>query len=181
MQRMAGLFAFLALVATTVHFTADQVSADHGCQLARRLGVRWSHGYHWRTPGHDSSYYNPWGGYQGGGIYQQNVPMNYHGNTYQNQGNNYQQGGIYHRSGAYRPTMPPNGNSINQTNGRFSYPQQQNNQSQANHRGSNQTGPNNIQASFQQTLGTFHAARSGQPNQGANRQASGFGFPTGNR
>ena len=169
MQRMAGLFAFLALLATTNHFTADQVSADHGCQWARRLGVRWSHGYHWRTPGHDSSYFNPWGGYQGGGIYQQNVPMQYQGNTYQ-------QGGTYQQSGAYRPSMPPNGNPINPMVGRFSYPRQQNNQSQSNHlRG------NHIQASFQQTLGAIHATRSVQKNTGVDRQSSGFGFPNRNR
>ena len=60
MQRFAGLLALLAVFIVT-----DNLVADHPCQLARRLGFRWSAGYHWQTPGHDSSYYNPWGGYHG--------------------------------------------------------------------------------------------------------------------
>ena len=28
--------------------------------IARQIGVRWSAGYHWQNPGHDSSYYSPW-------------------------------------------------------------------------------------------------------------------------
>ena len=60
MQRLAGILALLAGFVLT-----DHIVADHPSQLARRLGFRWSAGYHWRTPGYDSSYYNPWGGYHG--------------------------------------------------------------------------------------------------------------------
>ena len=38
MQRMAGLFAFLALVATTVHFTADQVSGRSRMPIGASVG-----------------------------------------------------------------------------------------------------------------------------------------------
>ncbi len=47
--------------ATTYECTAQwKPLSQPGQKVIRGLGHGWSAGYHWRTPGHDSSYYNPY-------------------------------------------------------------------------------------------------------------------------
>ncbi len=59
---MLRLTVLLTLVVATFASTSDLQAQRRAPfrNMMRSLGHGWSSGYHWKTPGHDSSYYSPW-------------------------------------------------------------------------------------------------------------------------